>query len=94
LLSGRVITNLDQYFKRQGKAFYCAAVSLAVQRHVSCTAAVSACRVYGVTSNTEERLDYGPRYRCSKTAGTPLQQYCYGDLSLVGHNAVCVGEYL
>ena len=51
-----------------------------------------------MTSTTEERLDCGPRYRVKfggrNTASTALQQYCYGDLSVVGHDAVWVGEYL
>ena len=47
------------------------------------TSAVLACCVYGVTSNTEEYLDCGPRYTVKfggrNTASTALQRYCYGD---------------
>ena len=71
---------------------------MAVQRHDRRTAAVLVCRVYEVTSNTKECLDCGPKYGVKfggrNTASTALQHYCYGDLSVVGHDAVWVGEYL
>ena len=59
------------------------------------TSAVLACRVYGVTSSTEECLDCGPRYRVD-FGGRKLQaSHCSSIVTESGgYDAVWVDEYL